>query len=445
MMKRTLIATGVAAGLLALPGLSVAQGGGFVEDAKANLSLRNLYFDGDYKDAPGSPSDRDWGQGFMLKFNSGYTQGPIGFGMDVFARSGIRLDSGGRSASPSAPGNPDGSRQPGNQFPLKRNGKAVSEFSQIDFAGKARISDTELVIGRGLEPNLPIAKRNDGRLLPQTYSGAMLTSKEIDNVTLRAGQFDEASGRKWSHYDGLTMAGANNERVNKFQYVGGDAKLGDNLVASYYFAKLKDYYKQHYLGAVHTLPLGEGKLVTDLRYFDSNSTGANDSGDGDYRAIGVYSNGTTRGEVDNRAMSAMFTYHRSNHALGLGYQDMSGDSNFAFLNNGGGATAHLITDSQIGKFERAGEKTWVGQYNYNFADYVPGLSFTAKYLRGSDIDTVAGGNDKEWERNLRLDYKVQSGFLKDLGLSLRHASLRSDATKDQDQLRVYLTYNFVLL
>ncbi|NLY58910.1 MAG: OprD family porin, partial [Gammaproteobacteria bacterium] len=52
-MKRTLIATGVAAGLLALPGLSVAQGGGFVEDAKANLSLRNLYFDGDYKDAPG--------------------------------------------------------------------------------------------------------------------------------------------------------------------------------------------------------------------------------------------------------------------------------------------------------------------------------------------------------------------------------------------------------
>lgn len=81
---------------------------------------------------------------------------------------------------------------------------------------------------------------------------------------------------------------------------------------------------------------------------------------------------------------------------------------------------------------------------------VPGLSFTAKYLRGSDFDVATRENgtrpgDKEWERDLRLDYKVQSGFLKDLGLSLRHASLRSDATKDQDQLRVYLTYNFVLL
>ena len=45
------------------------------------------------------------------------------------------------------------------------------------------------------------------------------------------------------------------------QYVGGDAKLGDNLVASYYFAKLKDYYKQHYLGAVHTLRLGRQAML----------------------------------------------------------------------------------------------------------------------------------------------------------------------------------------
>ena len=436
-MKRTLIASGVAAGLWALSGLAIAQGGGFVEDAKANLSLRNLYYDGDYKNADGAPSDREWGQGFMLKFNSGYTQGPIGFGLDAYARAGLRLDSGGRRTTPPKDG---ASRQPGTMFPLEDNDSAVSEFSQIDFAAKARVSDTELKVGRGFEPNLPILTRNDGRLLPQTYSGVMLTSTEIDNLTLRAGQFDEASSRSWSHYDGLRIAGGS-ERVNKFQYAGGDAQLGDNLVASYYFAKLKDYYKQHYLGAVHTLPLGEGQLVTDLRFFDSNSTGANDAGATGYGAAGVYNNG----EVDNRAMSAMFTYKLSNHALGLGYQEMDGDSNFAFVNNGDGATAYLITDSQIGKFERAGEKTWVGQYGYNFADYVPGLSFTAKYLRGSDFDTAADTGDREWERNLRLDYTLQSGLFKDLGVSLRHASLRSDAARDEDQLRVYLTYNFVLL
>ena len=135
-----------------------------------------------------------------------------------------------------------------------------------------------------------------------------------------------------------------------------------------------------------------------------------------------------------------------NHAIGLGYQHLSGDSNFAFLNNGGGSTAYLITDSQIGKFERAGENTWVGQYSYDFADYVPGLKFSAKYLRGNNIDTVAANaGDKEWERDLRLDYTLQSGMFKDLGVSVRHASLRSDAATDEDQLRVYLTYNFVLL
>ncbi|WP_185268168.1 OprD family porin [Halopseudomonas xiamenensis] len=434
-MKRTLIASAVAAGLLSLPALAVAQSGGFVEDAKANLTLRNLYFDGDYKNATGAPSDREWGQGFMLKFNSGYTQGPVGLGLDVFARSGIRLDSGSRSGKAGA------SRQPGTMFPLEDDGSAVDEFSQIDFAAKAKISNTELKAGRGLEPNLPIAVRNDGRLLPQTYSGAMLTSNEIDNLTLRLGHLDEASGRASTSHEGLRIGGSS-EEVNKFQYVGGDAKLGENLVASYYFAQLKDYYNQHFLGAVHTLDLGAGQLVTDLRYFDSNSHGANDDGRAGYTARGVYNNG----EVDNRAMSALFTYKLSNHALGLGYQKMSGDSDFAFLDNGGGSTAYLITDSQINKFERAGEKTWVGEYSYNFADYVPGLSFAAKYLRGSDFDTRVGENDKEWERNLRLDYTVQQGFFKDLGVSLRHASLRTGANQnDQDQLRVYLTYNFVLL
>src|SRR5690606_33682556 len=144
------------------------------------------------------------------------------------------------------------------------------------------------------------------------------------------------------------------------------------------------------------------------RYFDSDSHGANGSASG--RAGGnVARGGENDGEVDNGAMRAMFTYKLNYYAAGLGHPKMSGDSGFVYLTYGGGSTAYLITDSQIGEFERAGEKTWVGQYSYNFADYVPGLSFTAKYLRGSDIDTVSGG-DKEWERDLRLDYKVQSGF-----------------------------------
>lgn len=190
------------------------------------------------------------------------------------------------------------------------------------------------------------------------------------------------------------------------------------------------------MGVQHRLLLGEGRLNTDLRYFDSNAYGANRSGDAGYGS-----------KVDNRAISAMFTYHRSGHSLGLGRQHLSGDSAFPFINNGDGATAHLITDSQIGKFLRAEQRTWVAEYAYDFAELnVPGLRASGKYLRGNNVRGAESGRDNEWERDLRVDYTLQDGPLKNLGFSLRHASLRSNiaSQRDIDETRVYLTYSFKL-
>ena len=41
---------------------------------------------------------------------------------------------------------------------------------------------------------------------------------------------------------------------------------------------------------------------------------------------------------------------------------------------------------------------------------------------------------------------MQSGYLKDLGISLRHASLRSEVAgqRDVDEVRAILSYSFVL-
>ncbi|ONM43590.1 hypothetical protein BXT89_12135 [Halopseudomonas pachastrellae] len=98
---------------------------------------------------------------------------------------------------------------------------------------------------------------------------------------------------------------------------------------------MKDYYRQHYLGAVHNLAQGDGKLTTDLRYFDSNAHGTND----DQRAGCAASGFNNNGEVDNRAASSLFTFSQSSHSLGLGYQHLSGKSNFPIINNGDGASA----------------------------------------------------------------------------------------------------------
>ena len=46
-----------------------------------------------------------------------------------------------------------------------------------------------------------------------------------------------------------------------------------------------------------------------------------------------------------------------------------------------------------------------------------------------------------WERNLRLDYVVQSGALKSLGLAWLNASLRSDVTTTIDENRLIVSYS----
>lgn len=433
-MKRHTLASAIAASLFSLSHPAAASA--LIEGSKATLDTRNFYFNQDNRSGDAAPSyGEEWGQGFVLNFQSGYTEGAVGVGFDAIAQLGIRLDSGGRTSKA------DRSRNRGNLFPLDSNGRAADEFSRIDFAAKARIANTELRYG-ALQPKLPVLTYNDGRLLPQTFRGAQISSGDIDKLKLTVGEIRQASGRASSDYDDLRIAGGS-ERVDRFRYAGGDYVLTENLTTSYYFAELKDYYRQHYLGAVHNLALGDGKLTTDLRYFDSNAHGANDDRRAGYGASGFNNNG----EVDNQAASALFTFSQSGHSLGLGYQHLSGNSNFPFINNGDGATAYLITDSQIGKFQRAGERTWLARYGYDFAAAgVPGLKATASYLRGTDVDSAVAGADSEWERDLRVDYKVQSGYLKDLGISLRHASLRSEVAgqRDVDEVRAILSYSFVL-
>ena len=69
---------------------------GFVDDSHLDLFLRNAYIKRDYRD--GLPDKAEWGQGIIATFESGFTQGPVGFGVDCFAQYAVRLD-GGRGPS----------------------------------------------------------------------------------------------------------------------------------------------------------------------------------------------------------------------------------------------------------------------------------------------------------------------------------------------------------
>ncbi|MFS2197560.1 OprD family porin [Pseudomonas sp. Pseusp3] len=447
-MNKSTLAMAVAVGVLA----QQANAAGFIEDSKATLGLRNFYINTDNRDGAGANKNEEWGQGFDLRFISGYTQGTVGFGIDAIGLLGVKLDSGGGTNGATA------TSYGGTVFPSKSNGEAVDNFSSLGLTAKAKISQTELKLGT-LQPKNPVIVTNDGRLLPQTWQGGQITSGDIKDLTLVGGQIEAVKGRNSSNNEQMSISGANTRGTkfrdsNKFIYAGGDYKITKDLTAQYYYGNLEEFYKQHFLGLVHNWAIGPGVLKSDFRYFNSSDDGANGH-DPLFFTTGNYSGAANgKGKVDNNLYSGLFLYSVAGHTFGGGYQVSNGSSDFPWLNQGDGSSNYTITDSQIQKFGRAGEKTWQARYSFDFAKVgVPGLTAGLVYLHGDDIDTVnakggeAANGASEWERDLSVAYVVQEGPLKNLGLTWKNATWRTDLpnTRSQDENRLIVSYSIPLL
>ena len=87
-------------GLISLSSLALAlplsaQAEGFIDDAKATLNLRNAYFNRNFTN-PTYPQAKaeEWTQNFILDAKSGFTQGTVGFGIDVLGLYSQKLDGG---------------------------------------------------------------------------------------------------------------------------------------------------------------------------------------------------------------------------------------------------------------------------------------------------------------------------------------------------------------
>ncbi|GAB3471032.1 hypothetical protein GCM10027398_21280 [Azotobacter salinestris] len=161
---------------------------GFVDDAKGTLTLRNFFINRDFKgDNATRGKAEEWTQNFILDFRSGYTEGPLGFGVDVLGLYSQKLD-GGKGTG-------------GTQLlPLGRDGKPA------DHSGKMKLSETELRVGEWYLV-LPILRADNGRSLPQTFQGSMLTSQDIRNLTLYAGHITGNSPRDDRSMEDMTLFG----------------------------------------------------------------------------------------------------------------------------------------------------------------------------------------------------------------------------------------------
>lgn len=429
-------------------GFALVAGGGlltppaqadFLTDSHANLAMRNFYFNSDNRDGTAQPSKtEEWAQGFLLDVRSGFTEGTIGVGVDATAMLGITLDSGrGRHA--------------GSTMIPSAGEHAADQWGSAGATLKLKASKSELRVGQ-LMPKIPVLVASDGRVLPQTFQGAQLQSKEFENLTLVGGALNRARGRASTDLTGMAVSGGTQES-DRFYFAGADYRASDALMLQYYVGELQDYYQQHFAGLNHTLALADdSSLTSDLRYFRTRSDGANGSASGrarGYTVGGYTANGD--GEIDSDLWSAAFTYRLGGHSLMLGYQSVSDNSNFVQINQGsidkgaGGSSLYLWTDKMLLSFTRAGERTGFAQYGYDFTALgVPGLKASVMYLKGEHIQTAGGAEQSEWERDFSLDYVIQSGTFKGLGVAWRNGKSHSEAARNGDQNRLIVNYTVAL-
>ncbi|WP_330208789.1 MULTISPECIES: OprD family porin [unclassified Pseudomonas] len=401
------------AATLSLPMIAPCAMADFIGDSKARIEMRNFYLNRDFRqdNAPQSKAD-EWAQGFTAHVESGFTDGTFGFGLDALGELGLKLDS-----------SPD--RRGTGLLPFgTQSHEPDDEYSELGLNGKLRVSKSVLKLGT-LQPSLPVATYNDIRLLSSTFEGGLLTSQEIDGLTVNAGRLTKANLRDSSSNDDIGFGAVTSDH---FDFGGGSYAFSPQLNLSYYYGKLDQIYRQQFAGLVHTQPLSNGfSLRSDLRYFDSR-------GDGVERA----------GRIDNRNFNSMFTLSHGTHKISAAYQQLSGDSAFPFLNGGTPYVVNLVT---FNTFTRADENSWQLRYDYDFAAQdIPGLTFMTRYINGSHVKVGKVDNGREWERDTDISYVIQSGVFKNVSLRWRNVTFRSGdgLTTALDENRLIIGYTLAL-
>lgn len=384
---------------------AMADGNAFFDDAQFSIKARNFYMNRNFLDDRTAQNySEEWAQGFIGVFESGYTEGTVGFGVDAIGLLGLKLDTG-------------GGRKGGGTLLLEEDSDgAKNSYAKGGAAVKARLSNTVLKFGEQVV-NLPVLATADTRLLPETTQGWLLTSKEIPDLTLNAGHFTALRSRDQSEHDsgGLTS----------LDLIGGNYNFNKAFSARAYHSDVQDYWRKYYLGATLVLPINDRYAAKfDFNGYDTRSQGAQRAGD-----------------LDNRIWSLSATLAAGPHSFMLAHQRVSGTGNYTYGVDGN-STVFLANSVQYSDFNYENERSWQARYDFDFVALgVPGLSVMARYLRGTGFHTAQTDDGRAWERDLELRYVVQSGTAKDLSFRVRQASFRSpDRGLNFNEVRVITEY-----
>lgn len=398
---------------LALVMPTATHAAGFVEDAKVTLGLRNYYFNRNFLNHTqnNQAQAEAWTQSFILDARSGFTQGTVGFGLDVLGLYSVKLD---------------GDRDVANSqmLPIHDDGRPADDFGRTAVAAKAKISRTELKVGEWFAV-LPILRADDGRSLPQTFQGAQITSNEFDGLNLYGGQFWKNSQRHDASREDMSFNGIEGD---DFNFGGGEYRFnGNSTMLGAWHARLEDVYKQSFVQLTHSQPVGDWVLGANLGYFNGKEEGA-----------------AKAGNLDNKVYQGSLNAKTGNNGFTLSYQRLSGDTKFLRIDGTSGGT--LVNDGFTASFDAPEERSWQVRHDYNFAGLgIPGLTLMNRYVSGNNIHAGGRNDAEEWGRESELAYTIQEGTLKNLSIRWRNSDVRRDVGADLHENRLIINYPLSLL
>lgn len=190
-MNKTIISVAAAAVIIGSI-IPPADASGFIEESKSSLDMRNFNFRRDFPDTDNA-NQNEWAQSFILRMESGFTEGPVGFGVDVLGMVVLNLDSNATAARNGHAVRPS----TGLSLVDKETGEAEDEYSKLGLTAKARVSKSVLKMGT-LLPRYPVLGYSDSRMVPQTFRGSALTFQEVDHLTVDALRITQVKNRNSS-------------------------------------------------------------------------------------------------------------------------------------------------------------------------------------------------------------------------------------------------------
>src|SRR5690606_19078245 len=240
-------------------------------------------------------------QGFIATFESGFTQGTVGVGIDAYGLLGVKLDGG------------QADMFPGERFDWE------DDLSEAGAAVKLRLSNTTAKYGNQFV-NLPVIASDDSRLRPQACTGTLVTSSEIEGLELNAGHFTADSSMGSPSRDSNNAYGL---RLKSLDVIGGTYAFNDNLNVSLYFSDVEDTYDKKYANVNYVMPLAEDQSLTfDFNYYKTDNI--------DDRVVANVD--------DNTIWSLSAKYAIGAHAFILAHQRVSGDTGYLYdAGDGGGS------------------------------------------------------------------------------------------------------------